>query len=74
MGPLDPYGLSEAHVRELLERALGRSASSTSFYWESDELEEALDVIVDAIAKVIAANNKAMTDAIKNRGLHDMRF
>lgn len=66
IGPFDVYGLSEDLVRELLERELGRSASSTSFYWESDELEEALDIIVDAVAKVIAANNQAFTKAMRD--------
>jgi hypothetical protein len=74
MGPFDTYGFSEQKAREFLERELGRVASSSSFYWESDELEEALDIIVDAVARTIAANNRELTADIQNRALGEMRI
>jgi hypothetical protein len=56
--------MSEREARDFLERELGRAAASTSFYWESEELEEVLDLVVDAVAKLIVANNaKVATDA-----------
>lgn len=54
------YGFSEREIRELLERELGRSEASTTFYWENEEVEEALDMLVDAMTKVIAANNERL--------------
>lgn len=73
MGVFDTYGMSEAEAREFLERELARSAAATSFYWESDELEEAVDALVDALAKLIAANNRAVTRAVKERAFEDIK-
>lgn len=52
------FGFSEHQARALLTRELGKAASSTSFYWESEDVEEALDLVVDVVAKLIAENNK----------------
>lgn len=54
-------GLSETAVRRFIERELEKAAPSTSFYWESDEVEDLLDLLVDIMAKVIEANNKKIT-------------
>ena len=51
-------GFSEQEARAFLERELGQHDASTSFYWESDELEEVVDLLVEAVANAIAANNK----------------
>lgn len=51
-------GMSESEARQFLEKELGRQESATSFYWESEETEEALDLVVDAMAKLIAVNNR----------------
>ena len=74
MGPFDVYGLSEQAARDLIERELARSAASTTFHWESDELDEVLDILTEVFAKVIAANNRALTQAIKKHGLSDMQI
>ena len=55
---MNDYGMSEQDVREFLEMELGRSVASTSFYWENEEIEEVMDLLVDAVAKAIAANNR----------------
>lgn len=52
------YGMSERELREFLEREIERNAASTTFHWENDETEEAMDLLVDAFVKVLAANNK----------------
>ena len=54
---MDAHGMTERQAREFLERQLGKHESTTQFYWESDEIEQALDLLVDALAKLIAANN-----------------
>jgi hypothetical protein len=51
------FGFSEREAREFVVRELEKTASSTSFYWESDDVEEALDLVVEAVSKLIAANN-----------------
>jgi hypothetical protein len=51
-------GLTESEAREFLSRELEQAAASTSFYWESDDVEEAMDLIIEAVAKLIVANNK----------------
>lgn len=48
--------MTEQQAREFLARELAKQESAT-FYWESEELEEALDLMVDAVAKLVAANN-----------------
>lgn len=52
------FGFSEREARELVARELEKTASSTSFYWESEDVEEALDLVVEAVSKLIAANNE----------------
>lgn len=71
MGPFDVYGMGESQAREYLERELGKNASTTSFYWESEELEEALDLIIEAVSQLIAANNAALTQQIRGNILKD---
>ncbi len=70
---LGAYGMDEEGVRRFLERELGKSAATSSFYWESDELEEVLDLLVDAVARLIAANNRALTESIKRNVLRDAK-
>ena len=57
-------GMSENEVRRFLEAELGRHESRTSFYWQSDETEEVLDLMVEAVAKLVAANNRRIIDDI----------
>jgi hypothetical protein len=52
------FGFSEAEARAFLSREVERTASSTSFYWESEDVEEALEIVLDAVAKLIAENNR----------------
>jgi hypothetical protein len=54
-------GLSAVAARRLIEAELEKAAPSTSFYWESDEVEDLLDLVVDVLAKIIEANNKQIT-------------
>lgn len=49
-------GMTEQQAREFLLHEVAKQESST-FYWENDEVEEVLDLIIDAVAKLIAANN-----------------
>jgi hypothetical protein len=55
------FGFTEDATRRFIERELERAAPSTSFYWESDELEDMLSLLVDVLTKLIAANNKQIT-------------
>lgn len=57
---MSEYGFSEKDARRFLERELGQNEASTSFYWESEEVEELMELIVDAVAKTIAANNQRL--------------
>ena len=50
--------MSERELREFLEKEIERNAASTTFHWENDETEEAMDLLVDAFVKVLVANNK----------------
>jgi 3-polyprenyl-4-hydroxybenzoate decarboxylase len=54
-------GLSASLARRLIETELEKAAPSTSFYWESDEVEDLLDLLVDVMANLIEANNKKIT-------------
>lgn len=55
-------GMTEQQAREFLERELAKQESAM-FYWENEELEEALEFMIEAVAKLIAANNaKVETD------------
>lgn len=49
-------GMTEQQAREFLERELAKQESAM-FYWENEELEEALEFMIEAVAKLIAANN-----------------
>jgi hypothetical protein len=51
-------GMPEHELREFLEREIERNAASTTFHWENDETEEAMELLVDAFVKLLAANNK----------------
>jgi hypothetical protein len=50
-------GMSESEARAFLWREIKRS-DALRFYWESEEVEEAVEILVSAIAKLIEANNK----------------
>ena len=52
------YGMSERELREFLEKEIERNAASTTFHWENEETEEVMDLLVDAVVRVMAANNK----------------
>lgn len=63
-------GMPERELREFLEREIERNAASTTFYWENDETEEAMELLVDAFVKVLAANNKRI-ERDWQKGLRD---
>jgi hypothetical protein len=67
------YGFTEAEARRFLEAELRRHAASTSFYWESEETEEVLDLLMEGVAKLIAANNAKMARDWADKGLEDLR-
>jgi hypothetical protein len=67
------YGFTEAEARAFLEKELRRHAASTSFYWESEEAEEVLDLLTEVVAKLIAANNAKMALDWADKGLSDLR-
>lgn len=67
------YGLTETQARRFLEAELRRHAASTSFYWESEEIEEVLDLLTEVMAKLIAANNEKLARDWSNKGLGDLR-
>jgi hypothetical protein len=67
------YGFTEAEARRFLEAELRRHAASTSFYWESEETEEVLDLLTEAVAKLFAANNARMAQDWAEKGLGDLR-
>jgi hypothetical protein len=67
------YGFTEAEAHRFLEAELRRHAASTSFYWESEETEEVLDLLTEAVAKLIAANNARMARDWAEKGLGDLR-
>ena len=66
------HGFSEHEARRFLARELQRQSASTSFYWENEEVEEVLDLIVAAVAKLIEANNKKVAQDMSRslRGIH----
>jgi hypothetical protein len=55
------YGFSEGEARRFLAKEIRDQAASTSFYWESEETEELLDIVVDAVVKLIVANNEKIS-------------
>jgi hypothetical protein len=67
------YGFTETEARAFLEKELRRHAASTSFYWESEEAEEVLDLLTEVVAKLIAANNAKMARDWADKGLSDLR-
>lgn len=54
------YGFSAHQARQYLAREVGKAAASSSFYWESEDVEEAVEMLVDAFSKLIAENNKRL--------------
>jgi hypothetical protein len=68
------YGFMEAEARRFLEAELRRHAASTSFYWESEETEEVLDLLTEVIAKLIAANNEKIARDWSEKGLSNLRL
>ncbi len=66
------YGFTEAEARAFLEKELRRQAASTSFYWESEEAEEVLDLLTEVVAKLIAVNNAKMARDWADKGLSDL--
>jgi 3-polyprenyl-4-hydroxybenzoate decarboxylase len=68
------YGFSEQAARRFIERELERAAPSSSFYWESDEVEDLLDLIVGVVAKLIEANNVQLSADWQDRGAKDLRL
>jgi Cdc6-like AAA superfamily ATPase len=54
-------GLSEFEARNFLENQLS-AMESTTFYWESEEAEDLVRLIVDLMARLIEENNKAIQD------------
>jgi hypothetical protein len=67
------YGFTEAEARQFLEAELRRHAASTSFYWESEETDEVLDLLTEVMAKLIAANNAKLTRDWSEKGLGDLQ-
>ncbi len=67
------YGFTEAEARRFLEAELRRHAASTSFYWESEETQEVLDLLTEVMAKLIAANNEKIARDWSEKGLGDLR-
>jgi hypothetical protein len=54
------YGFSDQQARDFLSREIDKAAASSSFYWESEDVEEAVELLVNAVAKMIAENNKRL--------------
>ena len=67
------YGFSENEARRFLEKELRRHDASTSFYWESEESEEVVDLLVEVFAKLVEANNKKMARDWANNGAKDLK-
>lgn len=74
MGPFDSYGWSESEARQFIDREVARAASTSSFYWESEEVDEVVDLLASVFAKAIAKNNAALTEDIKARAFSDLRL
>jgi hypothetical protein len=62
---MSSFGFSESEVRRFIERELRQREASTSFYWESEEAEELLELVVEVVGKLIVANNKKFSDDMK---------
>jgi hypothetical protein len=52
---------------------LFQSASTSSFYWESEELEDAVEMIIEAVVRLIVSNNAKVTRDIKQHVLEDAK-
>jgi uncharacterized lipoprotein YmbA len=59
------YGFDEREARHFLERELAQHESSTSFYWESEETEEVVDLLVRVFSKLVEANNKKIAQDLQ---------
>jgi hypothetical protein len=66
------YGMTADEAKRFLEADLRRQIGTTSFYWENPESEELLDLLMDLIPRLIAANNKKVQDDM-NRALSRAR-
>ncbi len=73
MNAFRKYGLSETQIRDYLQRELFQSSSTSSFYWESEELEDAVEMVIEAIVSLIVANNRQLTQDIKQHVLEDAK-
>jgi hypothetical protein len=58
-------GMSEREARAFLWREIKRN-DALRFYWESEEVEEAVEILVSAIAKLIEANNEKQERDVAN--------
>lgn len=54
------YGFNEQQARDFLTREIDKVAASSSFYWESEDVEEAVELLVNAVSKTLAENNKRL--------------
>ncbi len=68
------YGFSEEEARRFLEKELRRHAASTSFYWESEETEEAVDLVLGLMARLVEANNAKVAREWADKGAKDLRM
>jgi hypothetical protein len=67
------YDFSENEARRFLEKELRQRAASTSFYWESEETEEVVDLLVDVMARLVEANNAKMARDWADKGAKDLK-
>jgi hypothetical protein len=68
------YGMSESQIRSFLQRELLQSSSTSSFYWESDELEDAVQLVIEAVTRLMVANNARLAADIKGNVLKDAKL
>ena len=66
--------MNERQIRDFLRRELFQGASTSSFYWESEELEDAVELIIDALASLVVANNAKLSQDIKQNVLDDAKL
>jgi hypothetical protein len=55
---LASLGLDRRKARDYLVSQISRGEGTTSFYWENEETEELLDLLIDAVAGLIEQNNR----------------
>jgi hypothetical protein len=65
---MDTYGFSAEEACKFVNKVVRRHAASTSFYWESEETEEVLDLLAEVVAELIAANNAKIARDLTNQG------